>query len=119
MRSLLLLLDAGSVILFVALGRDTHDEAAGLSGLVETAAPFLLALCLGWLATRAWRNPADLPTGVAVVAITVVAGMLFRRALFDEGTALAFVIVTTVFLSATMLGWRLAARRFSTTGVAA
>lgn len=111
MRRVLLLFDAGFVILFVALGRNTHNEVPGLGGILETAAPFLMALLIGWLVTRAWRDPTSLITGAGVVAITVAAGMLFRRVLFDEGTALAFVIVTALLLATTMLGWRLVVGR--------
>lgn len=106
-----LLIDAGWVILFVAIGRDTHNESPGLGGIVETAAPFLIALLLGWLATRAWRNPVSLSTGIGVTAMTVVAGVLLRRIIFDEGIAPAFIIVTTLFLTATMLGWRVVVGR--------
>jgi hypothetical protein len=38
--------------------------------------------------------------------------MVLRHFVFDRGTALPFVVVATLFLAATMLGWRaLAARR--------
>jgi hypothetical protein len=43
---------------------------------------------------------------------TVVMGMVLRNLVFDRGTALAFIIVATVFLGITMFGWRaLLARR--------
>jgi hypothetical protein len=46
---------------------------------------------------------------------TVVMGMVLRNVVFNRGTALAFIIVATVFLGATMLGWRaLLARRATT-----
>jgi hypothetical protein len=32
--------------------------------------------------------------------------MVLRNYLFDRGTAPAFIIVATMFLGATMLGWR-------------
>jgi hypothetical protein len=39
--------------------------------------------------------------------------MLLRNLVFDRGTALPFIIVATIFLGATMYGWRaLAARRY-------
>jgi hypothetical protein len=109
---LLLLLDPVVVVAFVAIGRDTHDEAPTLGGLMVTAAPFLIALAAGWLAARAWRDPAGIPTGAVVAAVTLVLGMALRRTIFDEGTAVAFVVVATLFLGIAMLGWRAIAGRF-------
>jgi hypothetical protein len=40
--------------------------------------------------------------------ITLVIGMVLRSAVWDDGTAAAFVIVATAFLGLTLVGWRLA-----------
>jgi multisubunit Na+/H+ antiporter MnhB subunit len=109
MRSWILSLDVVAVVLFVAIGRDTHQQEATIAGLLGTAAPFLIALALGWLAARAWQAPAALTTGVITLAVTVLGGMVLRRFAFGDGTATTFVIVTTAFLTGTMLGWRLVA----------
>jgi hypothetical protein len=95
-----------SVLVFVTLGRGTHNEEGTIEGIAITAAPFLIALVIGWLLTRAWRAPTSLRVGGGVLVTTIVAGMLVRRFVFDEGTAASFIIVATVFLTATMLGWR-------------
>lgn len=108
----LLLLDPIAVVAFVAIGRDTHDEAPTLGGLVVTAAPFLIALGAGWLAARAWRNPVAISSGAVVAGVTLVLGMVLRRTAFGEGTAVAFVVVATLFLGCTMIGWRAIAGRF-------
>lgn len=110
MRAALLLLDAALVVGFAALGRRSHDEGIALAGVLEVAAPFLIALGLGWLAARAWRAPAALSTGVVVWAVTVVAGLALRNLVFDRGTAASFMIVAAVTLGALLLGWRAAAR---------
>ncbi len=110
MKRTLLLLDLAAVVLFAALGRDTHDEAASVAGALGTAAPFLAATAGGWLVTRAWRNPLAMRTGLGVAATTVAGGMVLRR-LAGDGTAPAFVIVATVFLTGALLGWRAAAGR--------
>lgn len=102
--------DVFVVVVFVAIGRRNHDENPGIVGLVETAAPFLIGLVLAWAAARLWREPISLPTGIVVWLVTVVAGMVLRRFLFDEGTAPSFVIVATLFLGAFLNGWRVAAR---------
>jgi hypothetical protein len=113
-RAVAALLDVAAVLLFVALGRRTHDEdGSWLGGALEVAAPFLIGLAVGWLIARAWRAPTDPATGVQVWLSTLVIGMLLRRFVFDDGTALPFVIVATVFLGALLVGWRLVAERLS------
>jgi len=102
----LLSLDVVSVLVFVALGRGTHNEEGTIEGIAVTAAPFLIALGIGWLLTRAWQAPTSLRVGSGVLVTTIVAGMLLRRFVFDEGVAVSFMIVATVFLTAAILGWR-------------
>ncbi len=102
-------LDTASVVVFVAVGRREHEQDSAISGLVTTAAPFLIALVVAWLALRVWQRPTDWRIGVGVWAITVAGGMVLRRFVFDDGTALSFVIVATCFLAATLIGWRLLA----------
>ena len=103
-------LDVFVVVVFVAIGRRNHDENPGIGGLLGTAAPFLIALVLAWAAARAWREPWSWPTGVIVWVGTIAAGMLLRHFVFDDGTALSFVIVATVFLGTFLNGWRAIAR---------
>lgn len=116
--ALALLLDILVVVVFAAIGRATHDgDVLGPfgSGLATTAWPFVAALLIGWLVTRAWRRPtAVMRTGLPVWAITVALGMVLR-ALSGQGVAVAFIIVATITLAVFLLGWRgiarLAARR--------
>jgi hypothetical protein len=103
-------LDVASVVVFVAVGRRTHDQDPGLAGVFATAAPFLLALAVGWLVARAWFAPMSLHTGVIVWAVTVVGGMLLRNLVFGDGTASSFVVVATLFTAACLIGWRLVSR---------
>lgn len=101
-------LDAVLVVAFAATGRATHDGDVW-SGLAVTAWPFLAALVVGWLITRAWRAPsAPVRVGIGVWLTTVVGGMLLR-ALSGQGTAIAFVIVATATLFAALVGWRFVA----------
>lgn len=105
-----LVLDVVAVAGFVALGRSEHDDDGSSSSAFEVVAPFLIALVLGWLAMRAWRTPLTARTGAGIWVITVVIGLLGRRVVFDDGTALAFIIVATAFLGLTLNGWRLLVR---------
>ena len=107
--------DVLGVLVFVALGRRSHDEGSGISAVLEVAAPFLIALAGGWVALRAWRRPiVVVPTGLGVWAVTVVVGLALRRTVFDRGIAVSFMVVTTLVLGALLVGWRaLAGRRLS------
>ncbi|URM99519.1 DUF3054 domain-containing protein [Actinomadura madurae] len=101
------LVDVLCVLVFVGIGRASHDEAAGLAGFAGTAWPFLAGLAAGWGLWRVWRRPeALLPAGVGVWVTTVAVGMALR-AVSGQGTAAAFVIVASVFLGAALVGWRL------------
>ena len=100
-------LDVFSVLLFVAVGRRNHDESTGVSGVIEIALPFLIALVLGWLVTRAWRTPQALSTGVVIWLTTVIGGLLLRNQLFNRGIATPFIIVATLVLGALIFGRRL------------
>ena len=100
-------IDAGVVTTFVAIGRRNHDEDPGVIGLLSTAAPFLVGLAVGWLVTKAWADPMPVRKGLIIWPITVAVGMIGRR-LTGDGTALSFVIVATVFLGVTLIGWRAA-----------
>lgn len=99
--------DAVSVVVFVAVGRRSHDEGGNV--VVETAkvaAPFLIALAVAWVVLRAWRRPVALVTGVGIWVITVALGMLLRRTVFDRGTAASFVVVASIATGVLLLGWR-------------
>ena len=101
-------LDVAAIVVFVAIGRRSHDEAGNaFVGALKVAAPFLIALALAWLVTRAWRRPEALDIGVAVWVLTIVLGMPLRRFVFERGTATSFIIVASVALGVLMLGWRL------------
>lgn len=108
-----LVVDLVLVIVFAAIGRATHDgDVLGPfgSGLATTAWPFLVALLVGWLVTRAWRGPlAIVRTGLPVWAVTVILGMVLR-ALSGQGVAVAFVVVAAITLALFLLGWRAIAR---------
>lgn len=104
-------LDAASVLVFVTAGRRNHNEGMTIGGVMTVAVPFLIALTIGWLISRAWRQPMNLRIGVTIWASTIIIGLLLRNLVFDRGIATSFIIVTTLFLGAVLLGWRAIARR--------
>jgi len=100
-------IDVVLVLAFAALGRSSHAEALSLTGLWQTAWPFLAGLAIAWAAALVWRAPmAPLRGGVPVWIGTVALGMLLRVWFTSGGAALPFIIVATVTLGILLLGWR-------------
>ena len=107
--------DIVCVLAFVIIGTRNHKTDTGLSGVLFVAAPFLISL----VGSRVFmhlqkRDVKSVENGVTVVLFTTAIGMILRRFVFDRGTATAFVIVATVFLFASMLGWRSVMARHAT-----
>ncbi|PRC45182.1 DUF3054 domain-containing protein [Mycobacterium sp. ITM-2017-0098] len=110
-----LVADVVCVLVFCAIGRRSHAEGLTVSGIAETAWPFLTGTGVGWLLARGWRSPTALaPTGLVVWVCTVVVAMLLRKAT-SQGTATSFIVVASITTAVLLLGWRgavqLAARR--------
>ena len=96
-------LDVAAVVVFVAIGRASHDEAASVTGFLGTLWPFAVGLLVGILLRR--RDRERLPAGAASWFCTLVIGMLLRVA-SGQGIAPTFVLVAALFLGLTLLGWR-------------
>jgi hypothetical protein len=104
------ILDVVSVLVFVAIGRASHDHGETAAGVASTSWPFLTGLAVGWIVVRAWRRPHLLvPTGLMVWISCVAVGMVLR-VVAGQGTAVAFVFVALAFLGLELLGWRALAR---------
>ena len=104
------LLDLLAVVVFALVGRRSHAHGITLGGVLETAAPFLCGTAAGYLVASLTldASPRTWQFGAIVVVATVIIGMLVRR-LATTGTAPSFIVVATLFLTATMIGWRLLA----------
>jgi len=99
-------LDVAGVIAFVVIGRASHGHSETAQGIFSTWWPFASGTVIGWAIV--WtRRPASVPSGVIVCASTVAVGMALRIAA-GQGTAPAFIGVTTGFLGAVMVGGRVA-----------
>jgi len=105
------LLDVGSVVMFILVGRQTHDQGNVIAGFLVTAAPFLIGLAVssGGITLLAW-DVWSLKAGLVVWASTWIVGLAIRAIVYSEGVAIPFVIVAGVFLAATLLGWRAVVR---------
>jgi FtsH-binding integral membrane protein len=98
----------------VIIGTRNHETDTGVSGVLFVAAPFWIATSLVHIAPMLQKSKKTEVNVFVVWGYTVVMGMVLRNIVFDRGTALAFVIVATVFLGITMFGWRALLQRRST-----
>lgn len=107
--ALAVVLDVVSVVAFAAGGRASHSADSPLTAVLGIVWPFLVGLAVAWVVLRAWRRPfAPWPVGVGSWALTWVVGMALRAAT-GEGLAVPFLVVSALFLAATLVGWRLVA----------
>lgn len=100
--------DVVLIIVFAALGRDTHAHGVDPAGVLITASPFVAAALAGWALLRLWQHPGSFwPHGVLLWLITAGGGLALR-ALAGGGTAVSFQLVTFGVLGAFLLLPRLA-----------
>lgn len=92
--------------MFCAIGRRSHAEGLTVTGVAETAWPFLTGTLVGWVLSRGWRHPTALaPTGLTVWLATVIVGMILRKA-SSQGVAVSFIVVASLVTALLLLGWR-------------
>jgi hypothetical protein len=103
------IVDVVAVLVFAAIGRDSHAERVDILGVFQVAAPFLAGALVGWLVGRLWREPLGLRLGVAVWAGAVVVGLGLREAVLHR-LPVSFVLIASVSLAVLLLGWRLVGR---------
>lgn len=97
------------LLIFVVIGRSTHDHGVQPSGVLSTLWPFAAGLAAGWLIVILRREKGlSLRDGIIVCLVTVSVGMILR-VVAGQGTAVDFILVALGFLGAMMLGWRVLA----------
>lgn len=99
-------LDLLLVVLFAIAGRLSHGEGLGITDLWNTAWPFLVGCMAGWQASRGWRNPGSMRTGIIVWLGSLVVGMILRVYLAEQTAAISFIIVAAIVLAVLLIGWR-------------
>ncbi|MBT0771933.1 DUF3054 domain-containing protein [Kineosporia sp. J2-2] len=105
------LADLACVLVFVAVGRSSHEEGITLGGLLTTGWPFWLGVAGGYVGVVAFGlAPASLRGAAMVLVKTLLIGMILRSVVQHDGTPVSFVVVATVFLAVTLTGWRVLAR---------
>jgi len=105
--------DLLALVVFVALGRRSHDEGSGLAGFLRVWWPFAVALVVATVASGTWRAPLEWRRAIVAWLVTVALGMTLRIAVQGREFKPTFVIVTTVFVGAGMLGWRAVVRKLA------
>jgi hypothetical protein len=105
------LVDAAIVVVFVLVGRRTHQQGNDLLATLGALWPFLLALTVGWWVSGARRAPTHVGRAVVIWGVTISLGMVLRAVVMGHGTATAFVLVAAGFTAAGIIGWRLIASR--------
>jgi predicted tellurium resistance membrane protein TerC len=99
------LLDLVCVLVFATIGTINHDTDTGLGGILYVSAPFLMALLAVHVAGLAERA-RTVTAGMVIWVFTVAVGLVLRNVAFNRGTATSFVVVASIFLGVTMIGWR-------------
>lgn len=111
--------DVVAIAVFAAFGRLSHDGALDPAGVARIAAPFLIAVAVGWLvlsppqvaalagASTATQWYSRWRFGVCLALLTCLVGLALRRLAWGDGIAAPFVIVTLLFVVAMLTGWRL------------
>jgi hypothetical protein len=107
--------DTLAFMLFAALGRASHSEAAGLAAILqvaETAAPF----AIGWFAVApfagAYRGEVIeqprrmLARSALAWLLAWPLGLLLRALIRQTAIPLSFAIVTLIINMLILLGWR-------------
>jgi FtsH-binding integral membrane protein len=104
-----LVVDLVCVVAFAAGGKSAHDESSTWWVIARIAWPYAVACLLAWLVVwrRRWEPRQVVPAGVTVWGTTYVLGMVLRL-VSGRGIAVGFLVVAAVFLTVTMLGWRVA-----------
>jgi hypothetical protein len=106
-------IDVVVVVVFVVIGQRNHDGSSDVYGIINLAAPFLIALLTSWVVLRTWRGPFNRASFVATWVITVAGGLFLRRVVFDRGIATAFIIVTVITLGLLLGLGRLLSRKLT------
>jgi hypothetical protein len=101
--------DLVCVLIFVLIGRHAHSEADSAAGVVATTWPFAVGVIGGYIGAALTQWSAYSWRGACVIVVkTLILGLVLRYTVARDGTPLPFIIVTTLFLTAFMMGWRLA-----------
>lgn len=104
---MMLIIDGSLIVIFAVIGVSSHDGDLSVANIARVAIPFLLPYLLLAVAIKPTRLIHNIfPTGIALWLITVVLGPILRAVMFDDTSALAFILVTAGVLGVFLIGRR-------------
>lgn len=111
MKSFAFALDVLAILAFSTFARLAHQSADmpfGLSGIVETAWPFLIGVLVAWALFLLRRDlrPTSLTGGLITWSCAVFAGLGTWAVRHGELPHWSFMIVATVMSGLLLMGWR-------------
>jgi hypothetical protein len=113
MKKVAMAFDFAVILLFVAIGRHSHEHGITFKGIVSTLWPFGVGLIIGWIYLGlTHRNFLAHKSGFYLVLLVVTVGM-FLRVISGQGIALSFVLVASLLLTLLLVGWRIIFNRMS------
>lgn len=103
----LLFIDTVLIVIFAIIGVASHDGALNVPNIARVAIPFLVPYLVLAVAIKPKHLVHNIiPAGIALWLTTVILGPVLRAVLFDDTSAMAFVLVTAGVLGAFLLGRR-------------
>ncbi|GAA4472645.1 hypothetical protein GCM10023190_03440 [Enteractinococcus fodinae] len=100
-------LDAALIVIFAMFGIASHDGSLNFFGIARVALPFLLPYVVLTALIKPSRYIHNVfPVGVVLWLVTVALGPVLRAVLFNDTSAMAFVLVTAGVLGVLLLGRR-------------
>jgi hypothetical protein len=105
------LADLVCVLVFAIAGKGSHEASDSNWVVLAIVWPYVLSVVMAHagLLLRGRPTRRTWPEGVVILAVTYVLGMVVR-VVSGRGIAGGFLIVAFVFLTITLLGWRLIVR---------
>jgi hypothetical protein len=105
------LLDAGALVAFVAIGRANHHLHGSGGWFLTVLWPFVVGWFAAAAATRLYTaGSAPWRRAGATCVLGVALALVLRAVVTGRSTPVVFGIVALAFLSLATLGWRLVAR---------
>lgn len=104
----MLTIDTALIILFSVIGMTSHGGDLGFMSIARVALPFLVPYLLLALAIKPSQLIHNIfPIGIVLWLTTVVLGPILRAAVFNDTSAMPFILVTAGVLAVFLLGRRI------------
>ena len=103
--------DLAVLVLFVAIGRRSHNGPSGIGWFLRVLWPFASGLAIGYVAATLLRAPLEWRRVVITWAITIVVAESLRLSVQDRPWKPALLVVAALFIGVSMAAWRFVAAR--------